>query len=240
MYNKTLDLTGGIVMAVAPVARLKKSELVWLSNHTCKHGHNYLNHYNCYLNEMPDDSPLNHRIGFFDIETYGFKASSGILFGYCIKELDSDKIHEAWLEPSDRKNGIVPDERVSRKMVEDLRKFDLIVTYYGTRMDLPFARTKALMHGIDFPEYGELTHLDLYYLIRNKFSLHRNSLEVACSTLLGKTNKTHFDVKLWNKALFGDQKVMKMIAEHCRYDVIDTEALYKKAIPFRRRLDQSI
>ena len=225
--------------AVAPVARLKKAELIWLSNHKCKHSHSYIEHYGCYLNEMPEGSPLVHRIGFFDLEFHNLKASVGVLFGYCIKDINNDKIYESWVNSKDYKVGQLPDKRVIKDCVEDLKKFDLIVTYYGTRCDMPYIRTKAMMNGIEFPEYGVLTHLDLFFLVRSKFSLHRNSLDVACETLLGESQKTRVTPKHWMKALFGDQESLDYIADHCRKDVLMTEKLYKKVLPFRKRLDQS-
>lgn len=225
-------------MALAPVARLKKAEIVWLANNRCKHSHTYLEHFNCFLTERPDGAPMSFRVGFFDIETKDFKASTGIMFGYCIKD-HGGEILESWLTDKDYKKGKLPDKRVVENCIEDMRKFDVLVTYFGTRMDMPFVRTKALMNGLEFPEYGELIHLDLYYHIRNKFSLHSNRQEVACETLLGSTDKTRFAPKQWLEALFGSREAMDMIADHCRKDVSDLEKLYNKTIMFKKRLDRS-
>lgn len=222
-----------------PVNRLKKAEILWLANHRCRHGHSYLSHYSCYLKEMPDGSPLDLKIGFFDIESFNLKANVGVLFGYCIKEYGSPQIHEDWLRGDDFKTGSIPDSRVVKRCAEDLRKFDVIVTYFGTRFDIPYVRTKCLMNDIDFPEYGEIVHLDLYYMVKSKLSLTRNSLDVACETVLGHSDKTRVEPKLWIKALYGDLKAIEYIAEHCRIDVDLTEKLYDKLIPFRKRIDRS-
>lgn len=226
-------------MAIAPVARLKKSEIVWLSQNRCKHGHYYITHFNCFLEEKPEGSPLDFRIGFFDLEFHNLKASVGVMFGYCIKEHGVDKIYEDWVQPKDFKKGRLPDKRVVKRCIEDMKKFDVLVTYFGTRADLPYIRTKAMMNDIKFPEYGEIIHLDLYYHIRNKFSLHRNSQQVACETLLGSTEKTRFEPKIWLEALFGSEGAIDMISDHCRKDVRDLERLYDKTIPFKKRLDRS-
>lgn len=226
-------------MPIAPVARLKKAEIVWLANNRCKHSHTYLEHFSCFLTERPEGAPMDFKIGFFDLEFHNLKASVGVMFGYCIKEHGQDVILENWLTPKDFKKGELPDKRVVQKCIEDMRKFDVLVTYYGTRADFPYIRTKALMHNLDFPEYGELIHMDLYYHIRNKFSLHRNSQEVACETLLGTTEKTRFSPKQWLEALFGSKEAIDMIADHCRKDVRDLERLYDKTIMFKKRIDRS-
>ena len=226
-------------MPLAPVARLKKSEIIWLANNRCKHSHHYLEHFSCYLEECPEGFPLDFKIGFFDLEFHNLKASVGVLFGYCIKEYGIDKIYEDWLLEKDFKKGRLPDYRVIKNCVNDMRKFDVLVSYYGSRCDVPYIRTKALMNDIEFPEYGELVHLDLYYHIRNKFSLHSNSLQIACETLLGTSAKTRIKPAIWMGALFGDIGAITYIADHCREDVKDLERLYNKTIQFKKRLDRS-
>lgn len=228
-------------MARVPINRLKKTEIAWLANNKCRHSHSYLSHFNCYLEELPSGAPMVKKIGFFDLEFHNLKASIGVLFGYCIKEADSDVIHEDWIsrDQGDFKQGQLPDKRVVESCVRDVKKFDMLVTYYGTRCDIPYIRTKALMNDLDFPEYGDIIHLDLYYIVRNKFSLHRNSLDVACETLLGESDKTRVTPKHWMSGLFGDSKALNYIADHCRRDVKLTERLYNKVIPYRKRLDQS-
>ncbi|KKL84703.1 hypothetical protein LCGC14_1962040, partial [marine sediment metagenome] len=76
-------------MAIAPIHRLKKKETVWLANHKCKHRHNYIEHYNCYITENPDME----RIGFLDIECSNLKADYGIILSYCIKKHGEDTIY---------------------------------------------------------------------------------------------------------------------------------------------------
>ncbi|GAG95595.1 unnamed protein product, partial [marine sediment metagenome] len=34
-----------------PVHKLLKKEIIWLFDHNCKHGHNYAEHYACFLAE---------------------------------------------------------------------------------------------------------------------------------------------------------------------------------------------
>ncbi len=212
----------------APVHRLKKDEIIWLANHKCKHRMNYLEHYNCYLAENPNKM----KIGFFDLESSNLDADFGILLCYCIKEAGSDKIYESVVTPKDITHNTMPDKKVVQQCVKDLSNFDLIYGYYSTKFDLPFVRTRAVSMGIDFPVYGTLKHKDVYYIIKNKFKLHRNRLEVACNELLGASHKTHFDGNMWRRAVQGDKVALSYILHHCRQDVIDLEALTNKVLDF--------
>jgi len=219
----------------APVWRLKKSEIVWLAKHTCKaHGVAYLDHYNCYLRE----NPLAEKVGFFDIETSNLQADFGIMLCYCIKEAGKNKIYHRVITKEDLNKHL--DKAVVEQCIEDLKKFDRVITFYGKHFDVPFTRSRALYWGLDFPEYGQLHHDDIYFIIRNRFRIHRNRLEDACRLVLGKTRKTHLDATHWIKALQGDEKALKYILDHCKKDVRDLEDLYNKVINFARPQNASI
>ena len=221
-------------MALVPIQRLKKTELVWLASHRCKHSHTYINHYDCYL----EDNPNKERVGFLDIETHGFKSDKGIMLTYCIKEMGKNKIYSDYITKKDLSTHL--DKRIVKNLVRDLANFDRIIGYYSSGFDVKFIRGRAVALGIDFPEYGTKIHNDLYYIIRGKFGLSRNSLENACRYLLGETQKTHFDFGIWFKAIQGDAKSIKMILDHNKKDVLDTEALWKKVVNFSARRDASI
>ena len=218
-----------------PVNKLKKSELEWMANHKCRHGHNYLSHFNCYLTEIKGQD---ERIGFFDIETTNLKANQGIMISYCIKDSNSDEILGRHLTNKELFSESM-DKKLVQECVNDLLKFDRIVTYYGTGFDLPFIRTRAVLHGIDFPTYGGLIHTDVFYIIKSKFNLHRKSLEIACQTLLGTTRKTQLNGIRTLKACQGDKDEMEYIHTHCEYDVLDLEALYSKVINFKKHVNTS-
>lgn len=222
-------------MASLNVANTPKDQLVWLSRHTCKaHRVSYLNHYNCFLAEKG----IQERVGFFDIESSNLKADYGILLTYAIKELDKDEYLQTTITAKDlRGDG---DKRIVLACVNHLKDFDRIVTFYGKFFDMPFLRTRAIAHGIEFPEYGQIKHDDLWFLVRAKFKLSSNRLENASRVLLGKTSKTRLDGPLWIKAMMGDPKALDYIAEHNRFDVLDLESLYKKVVGYTRRQNVSI
>jgi len=147
-------------------------------------------------------------------------------------------MYEAQISRDDLRGDL--DKRVIRDLIETLKLFDRIYTFYGTKFDLPFARTRAIIHELDFPIFQTVKHKDVYYIVRNKFSLHSNRLAVACDVLLGDTNKTRIDPNTWTKALMGDQKALDYILEHCRIDVTDLAKLHAKVEDYAGRPNTSI
>jgi len=219
----------------APVHRLKKADIVWLGGHNCKHGHSFLEHYSCYLAEHPNEG---EKIGFIDIETSNLDANYGIMFSYCIKPAGKRKIIGRIITPKELKGDA--DKEVCKQLLIDINKFDKLVGYYSTKFDIPFIRTRCVKHGLEFPEYGQLFHKDVYYIIRNKFKFHRNRQEIACRFLLGKTEKTHLDPEIWIKAIQGNREALDYIYDHNKRDVRDLEKLYNKVIGFNRASQTSI
>ncbi len=221
-------------MAKVPIGQLKKQEIIELYKGRCKHGHRYLEHYGCYLEEAA--KPL--RVGFLDIETSNLKADFGIVFCYVIKEAGQEVYHERLITSEDMDTSL--DKKVIAQAVEDMKKFDVLVTHYGTKFDIPFLRTRALYLGLDFPGYGLIHHKDTYYMVKSKLKLSRNTLDAATRLLVGKTEKNRIDSDKWIKALRGDKKSLEYILDHCRRDVRDLERIYRKMLPFVQNINRSI
>jgi uncharacterized protein YprB with RNaseH-like and TPR domain len=220
---------------VLPLHTLKKSEILWLANRRCKHGHNYLAHYNCYLKEENREE----KIGFLDIEASNKDAEFGIILCYCIKPLGEDKILYDVINKKDLQ-GKEEDKRVVRNLIRDMLKFDRLCGFYSSRFDVPFIRTRALCCGLDFPSYGSLKHTDVYDLAKRKLKLHSNKQEVVARTILGKTEKTYIEPRYWRRALSGDKKSLDYILDHCKRDVRDLERIWLKLNSFGKIQNTSI
>ncbi|MFX0198378.1 MAG: ribonuclease H-like domain-containing protein [Candidatus Hodarchaeota archaeon] len=218
----------------APVWKLKKADIVWLSRHKCnKHNHSYLEHYSCYEKEHPE----RQKIGFIDIETFswGFHADQGLVLCYCIKPQGESKIIGCKIKPKEVTNHRVLDKRVLIACVNDMRKFDLLVGFNSTLFDMSFLRVRSMMQNVKFPLYGEINHKDVWYLIRGKFyALSRKSLERSCKTLVGETEKNHLNFYEWLRAVQGDTKMINKAYDHCERDVRDLERLYDRTIEFQK------
>lgn len=217
----------------APIKKLKKSEVEWLFEHKCKHSHNYLEHYNCFLEERPE-SPVTERIGFLDIETSNLKASFGYVISYCIKEKGGG-ILERLISPREIKSGVF-DEDLLKQFYTDISRFQRICVYWGKdrRHDVPFLRTRSLKAGTDFPLYRDICVVDLYDWAKNKLSLHGYKLEIVCRELDIPAKGHPLDGKTWVRAMAGDQGALDYILEHNREDVVCMEPLYNRLEPFMR------
>lgn len=220
-----------------PVHRLLKKDFVWLGTHNCKaHRVNYLAHYNCYIREHEERQ---EKEGYLDIETTNLKASYGIMLCWCIYDANNEVMHEGQITKEDLRDGTL-DKRIVEELIETIQEFDWIYTYYGTKFDLPFCRTRAVELGLNFPVFQSIKHKDVYYIVRNKFCLHSNRLAVACEILLGESDKTRIDPKRWTAALQGNQEALDYILEHCRYDVTDLAKLHRKVEDYAGRPGTSI
>lgn len=182
------------------------------------------------------------RIGFLDIETSNLAADFGIILSYCIKPSDSDTIVETVItkEQIDTAKPGQEDKYVVAKLINDMLSFDVLVTYYGTKFDIPFIRTRAVNNGLEFPPYGSILHKDLYYLVRSKFKMSSNRLENAGRVLLGKTQKTRINNTYWRGGVRGDEKSLAYILHHNQKDVLDLEKLYNKVIKYNKGVNASI
>lgn len=222
-----------------PIHRLKKAEIIWLFTHRCRHGHRYLDHYACYISEHPE---TNEKIGFLDIETSNLDANWGIILSYCIKPRGSGNILSDVITKADikRYNQDQTDKRLVKNLIEDILKFDRLVTHYGRKFDLPYIRTRALIMGIDFPHFGSIQNDDTWVIARRKLKLNSNRLETIDRAFNGESIKTHIQPKYWIAGARGDKRALKYILEHNEKDVIALEGIWLKLNKFVSKTNCSI
>jgi uncharacterized protein YprB with RNaseH-like and TPR domain len=218
----------------APVHTLKKKEIVWLANHRCKHGMDYLSHWNCYVQENPQQE----KVGYIDIECTNLNADFGFILCYCIKEAGTDKIHEGCVTEKDVHKDL--DKVLLKKLMKDLEYFDRTIGFYSSKFDIPFIKTRCFMQGVTFPAFGSRYHKDLYYAARRNIKASSRRLENLGRIMLGKSSKTRIDNHHWIHASQGQKKSLAYVLDHCRKDVLDTEKIHKKFEPFMVMTDTSI
>ena len=110
-----------------------------------------------------------------------------------------------------------------------MARADFHVTWYGTRYDLPFLRTRLLRWGLEPPP--PVAHLDLWRVLRTRFKLHSNRLE-AWANFLGLGHKVPVSPAEWHRAALGDPAAMRLVARRCRQDVDLLEAIYQRVRPW--------
>ena len=171
------------------------------------------------------------RVGFLDIETSNLDANFGMMYSWCIKSRGSSKRNIQWglMRTNNFKKGFL-DTRVVKELSAELREYDRIITYYGTRFDVPYIRTRAARWGMSICEYGSLWHSDLYYIVRNKYKFNSNRLNTVAN-FLQLESKTPIDNEHWINAHFGDTEGLEYILKHNKKDVIVLEDLFNVVLP---------
>lgn len=210
-------------MAINPY-KMRKDELITFFFKTCKHGHKYAAHPQCYINECNKAE----KVGYLDIETNGFFANFHIMLSYAIKVEGENKIYGRSITREEL-HGNDFDKQLLKDCVNDLLKFDRIITFNGTIFDIPFLRTRCLKLGVeDFPLYGLVKHTDVYFMAKSKLRMHRKTME-ECARLLKVPGKNHVDGDIWLKAyIHGDKKSLKDVFEHNKKDVEVLEPVYQQ------------
>lgn len=176
-----------------------------------------------------------------DIETTDLNASCGVVLCGCymssrnsgeVVTLRNDDIARAqW------KRGIRGDDRELVKTLNAvIRDHDVVVAHYGKFFDLPFLRTRALIHGL--APLHEMKVIDPWAVARRHFRFGRNRLDTISKALKSKHRKTPLDMEVWASAkLNGDRESMDLIVEHCVEDVHVLWEVLQAVKPFVRQLD---
>lgn len=181
-------------------------------------------------------SPI--RVGVLDIETTGLDASFGrVLCGVTMAFSPDETLIRRADEYDDWNSGRrSSDKALVQAVLGDLEKLDIVIAHNGAQFDLPFLRTRALIHGLQPVNPKKI--LDPVILARNIFRFHRNSLE-ALSNVLGTPDmKTKLLPRVWVSAMFdGDKEALDQIVEHCIADVRVLCEVARKVSPYIRQLD---
>lgn len=214
-----------------------KKLLITAGHWHCPHGHNGLVHPACWERFVAstDDE---FRVGYFDIEATNLKADFGVMLSYAFKVRGKNEILSNVIQQEDI-NAFRLDKPLVRQCLEDMTKFDMIVTYYGTGYDIPFVRTRALKWRLNFPEYGALIHHDLYYVARSKLKLSRTSLENVGKLIGVGELKNHLEPDIWTQALI-NEKAREYILDHNKRDVILLEKAHDRLLPYIKGIRRSV
>ncbi len=230
-----------------PINRLKKIEILWLSNHSCRHKHSYLAHYNCFLKENPQTSPMYERVAVLDIEAEDLYAEFGIMFCYILKNIEDDEEYSNAISKEDirkytskhRDDPPKEDTRIVRDLISNLLKFDRVVCHFSP-FDVPFVRTRAIIDGITFPPFGSIFQADTWRISKSKLQLRSYRLEHIHRSLYGHTRKDKLSLAIKHGCLRGEQWAIDDCMNHCKGDVLDTIDVYKEIRDFTKKNNSSI
>ncbi len=171
------------------------------------------------------------RVGVLDIESSGLVGDFGVTFCVVIKIFGQDELKVFKMDIKQR-DMLAAEKKMLKDIVHYLRGLDGIVTYYGSRFDVPFLRTRMLSHGLQ-GYIRKLRHLDLYFTVRGKLLLSRNRLMNVIEMLKISDgtvpDKGRVEPAKWMRVIFaGDESALQEVVDHCIQDVYALEAALLK------------
>lgn len=200
----------------------KKDQIIWLAEHRCKHGHNFLEHLSCYKPESEN------KILFIDLEVspnlawvYGKYETNVIEFE---KEWDIMCAGYKW---ADSKVEVITgkEKDIVRKVRDLLDEADVVIGHNGDRFDIRKINTKIAFYGLELP--SKYKTIDTLKKLRRLFGLNSNSLDDAGAYFgIGRKRGSYKD--LWRDCLRGDKKAWKRLIAYNKQDVLLLEALYRR------------
>jgi hypothetical protein len=210
-----------------------RKRLAWkcpLKGHS---GHDGITHSACY--DKLHGTQSEEKICFLDIEGEGLVADYAIMFCWVLQDAQTGKMYHDIINSNDikkytsHKREVHPkeDTRIVQSLVNKLSEYDRVVAHF-IWYDLPFARTRAVICGIDFPNCGAMYQGDTWRMLKNKFKLSRNSLLNATTHLLGGSRKDHLSLSIKHGCIRGEKWALDDTLAHCKKDVLDLRDLYNK------------
>lgn len=213
----------------------------------CIHRHTIEEHPACFAqaevidksrSKLPWYKEPGMKIGYLDIESDGLKADFSTMLSWAIKPKGGSEIVTNRISKKELFNGTYDRDLVA-DLLDELKKYKIIVTYYGTGFDVPYIRAKALHYGLRFPSFSELYHFDLYYTVKSKLCISSKSLANTCD-YLGIVGKTPLDKEIWRKAKYGDKDAIEDVVMHNIADVVILEELHNKLSDFAKWTRRSV
>ncbi len=169
------------------------------------------------------------KICFLDIEATGLEAESAFIVGFGLMDEKGEWKHRfASSVPSGEKE-------LLSELMRELENYDLIITWYGEKFDLPMIYSRCLKHGLNPSSLLRKRHLDLHKIVSSYLKLSKNSLDNVCKFFDIKKEVTVTGADMppyYMKALSGDKDALKLIEDHCKDDLNGLRQVYGKIRSF--------
>lgn len=111
-----------------------------------------------------------------------------------------------------------------------LDEADVVVHYNGSKHDIPHLNREFLQAGLGPP--APFQEIDLLKVVKKKFNFTSNKMDHVTSELGIGEKVAHEGHLLWVKCLEGDPEAWERMEEYNRQDVLLTEELYKRVLPW--------
>jgi hypothetical protein len=120
--------------------------------------------------------------------------------------------------------------RTLKELYEAVCEADAIITYNGKKFDMPRLNSAFIEQGFDVP--APYQQIDLYQTVKRVFGWPSMKLDYVAGKLLGENKVEHEGHGLWVKCMAGDEDAWTRMREYNMQDVVITEKLYDKLMPW--------
>lgn len=164
------------------------------------------------------------KLCFIDVESTGLDAESSFIVGYGLMRIDGSWIHSFAKTIDD-------ESKIIANLIDNVRKYERIITWYGVGFDIPMVTARAVKNGIDPSPILTINHIDLFIIFKTLFRLNKYDLDSVCK-FLGIPKRVELKGSdmppLYFRALSGDSEALKLIEEHCYDDLQGLRGIYLK------------
>jgi hypothetical protein len=124
---------------------------------------------------------------------------------------DEDETHALWWDKRQ------DDKKMLKDFMPVLEQSDEAIAYFGDSFDMPWLRTRCLIHRIDFNPL--IKTVDPLQWVKRKFNFNSNKLDYVAK-ILGVGAKLQTDYDLWRKVCIDkDVQSLKYMVEYNKHDV---------------------
>lgn len=167
-------------------------------------------------------SHVGFRIGWWDLETT-FSTQPIVLYGAIADNFGR-------VESFSKGRDITNDKVLVRNIRDALAEYDIWVTWNGKLFDVPVLNGRLIFHGLE--PLPPKMHIDLMYKATgSSVRIGRRSLQSVSEYFDVPNRKTPLSVRIWDKAMAGDESAYSLIAEHCDADVLVTRDVFNVLKP---------
>jgi len=117
------------------------------------------------------------------------------------------------------------DRRVVRAARDELSKYLVWVSYFGSGFDVPLLQSRLLRHRANRLEKKH--HIDMYYHLNSRVLTSRRSQAHRLEWLESPQHKMTLSAELWNKVL-SNPRALRIMLARCESDCRGLEWLYDR------------
>ena len=165
---------------------------------------------------------IGFNVGFWDLETT-FSSQPIVLYGAIADQFGQ-------VQQFSKGSDITDDKELVRSIRDALSAYDIWVTWNGKLFDVPVLNGRLIFHGLE--PLPPKMHIDLMYKATGgSVRIGRRSLQSVSEYFNVPNRKTPLTVRIWDKAMAGDEDAYNLIAEHCDADVLVTRDVFSVLKP---------